>query len=92
MKYGIAIVDQICLLEHLALHMLQALNLVILGNHGLNQILLGLHNIIVISIIKSLHARTCTVPVISGACLHKSASTARLQRTDGTIGAISTRC
>ncbi len=43
MKYGIAIVDQICLLEHLALHMLQALNLVILSNHGLNQILLGLH-------------------------------------------------
>jgi len=50
MKCGLAIVDQICLLEDLALHMLQALNLVILSNHGLNQILLGLHNIIVISI------------------------------------------
>ncbi len=58
MKYGLAIVDQICLLEHLALHMLQALNLVILGNHGLNQILLGLHSIIVISITMSMHAKT----------------------------------
>lgn len=57
MKCGTAIVDPIYLLEHLALHMLQALNLVILGNHGLDQILLGLHSIILISITMSMHAK-----------------------------------
>ena len=63
MKYGLAILDQICLLEHLALHMLQALNLVILGNHGLDQVLLGLHSIILISITLSMHAKTCTLVI-----------------------------
>jgi len=59
MKRGLAIVDQICLLEHLALHMLQALNLVILRDHGLDQVLLGLHSIMLISITVSMHAKTC---------------------------------
>ncbi len=61
MKYGLAIADQIYLLEDLALHMLQALNLVILGNHGLDQILLSLHSIILISITASVHAEPCTL-------------------------------
>ena len=63
MKYGLAIVDQICLLEHLALHMFQALNLVILGNHGLDQVLLSLHIITLISITLSMHAKTCTLVI-----------------------------
>ena len=41
-QFAACIVTNNILLEDLALHMFQTLNLVILSNHGLNQLFLGL--------------------------------------------------